>query len=67
MTHGTDKEQVFEIAAVSRLTGVSGPNIRVWEKRHRVVEPRRAPNRCVALYTPKDVQRLTLLKALVDS
>ena len=28
MTNGTDKEQFFEISAVSRLTGMSTPNIR---------------------------------------
>ncbi len=65
MTSGTDEEQVFEISAVSRLTGVSTPNIRVWEKRHRAVEPKRSESRR-RLYTPEDVQRLTLLKALVD-
>ena len=65
MTNGTHEEQFFEISAVSRLTGVSTPNIRVWEKRHRVVEPKRSDSKR-RLYTPEDIQRLTLLKALVD-
>lgn len=65
MATNTDDEQFFEISAVSRLTGVSTPNIRVWEKRHQVVEPKRSETRR-RLYTPDDVQRLTLLKALVD-
>ena len=58
-------EQLYEISAVSRLTGVSTPNIRVWEKRYAVVEPRRSPSHR-RRYTSDDIQRLTLLKALVD-
>ncbi|MGY8686441.1 MAG: MerR family transcriptional regulator, partial [Verrucomicrobiales bacterium] len=65
MISQSDQEQFFEISAVSRLTGVSTPNIRVWEKRHNVVEPKRSKTKR-RLYTPDDIQRLTLLKALVD-
>ncbi|MCH1503523.1 MAG: MerR family transcriptional regulator [Verrucomicrobiales bacterium] len=65
MTNGTDEEQFFEISAVSRLTGMSTPNIRIWEKRHQVVEPKRSDSKR-RQYTAEDVQRLTLLKALVD-
>ena len=60
-----EEEQLFEISAVSRLTGVSTPNIRVWERRYQVVEPRRTPTKR-RLYTQADIQRLVLLKALVD-
>lgn len=65
MTKTAEEEQFFEISAVSRLTGVSTPNIRVWEKRHRVVEPKRSDSKR-RLYSTEDIQRLTLLKALVD-
>ncbi|NCF86742.1 MAG: MerR family transcriptional regulator [Verrucomicrobiaceae bacterium] len=65
MTNGTDEEQFFEISAVSRLTGMSTPNIRIWEKRHQVVQPKRSDSKR-RQYTAEDVQRLTLLKALVD-
>jgi DNA-binding transcriptional MerR regulator len=61
----SEEEQFFEISAVSRLTGVTTPNIRMWEKRHGVVEPKRSESKR-RLYTPDDIQRLTLLKALVD-
>ena len=65
MSDGIEEEQVYEISAVSRLTGVSTPNIRVWEKRHQVVDPKRTESRR-RLYTSEDIRRLTLLKALVD-
>ena len=65
MPNFEEKEQFFEISVVSRLTGVSPANIRVWEKRHGVVAPKRSESRR-RLYTAEDIQGLTLLKALVD-
>lgn len=65
MTDSAENEQLFEISAVSRLTGISTPNIRVWERRHQVVEPKRSESRR-RLYTAEDIRRLTLLKGLVD-
>ncbi|MEM9480979.1 MAG: MerR family transcriptional regulator [Verrucomicrobiota bacterium] len=62
----TDEEQqLYDIGSVARLTGLSAPNIRVWEKRHQVVSPLRT-NTGRRLYTDIDVQKLTLLKSLID-
>lgn len=58
--------QTFRIGAVSRLTGITTSLIRVWEKRHKVVEPVRTDtgNR---LYQQEDIARLALIKSLLDS
>lgn len=61
----TDQE-VFEISAVARLTGVSSHVLRVWERRYSVVEPRRSESRR-RQYTQSDIHRLSLLKTLVDN
>ena len=56
----------FGIGAVVQRTGLSAPNIRIWEKRYGAVEPcRTESNR--RLYTEEDIQRLTLLKQLTDN
>lgn len=57
--------QLFDIGAVSRLTGLSTPNLRMWEKRHRVVEPSRSESNR-RRYTEEDIRRLTLVKTLAD-
>lgn len=55
----------FSIGTVSRLTGISQHTLRVWERRYQAVESgRTAGGR--RLYSNDDVERLTLLKALVD-
>lgn len=56
---------LYDISAVSRLTGLSTPNLRMWEKRYGVVEPSRTESKR-RLYSPEDIRRLTLLKNLVD-
>ena len=37
----TNKSKGYRIGAVSRLTGVSADNLRVWERRHQAVTPAR--------------------------
>ncbi len=59
------EQELYDIGSVARLTGLSTPNIRVWEKRYSVVEPSRTDTGR-RLYTGIDVQKLTLLKSLVD-
>ena len=63
----SDREEanLYDISAVSRLTGLSAPNLRMWEKRYGLVEPRRSKSQR-RLYSSEDIQRLTLLKTLVD-
>ena len=59
------EEDLIEISAVSRLTGLSTHNLRVWESRHGVVSPVRSDSRR-RLYSRDDVRKLGMLKALVD-
>jgi DNA-binding transcriptional MerR regulator len=55
----------YRIGAVCRLTGLSQHVLRVWEKRYQVVTPERSESQR-RLYRESDINRLTLLKALVD-
>jgi hypothetical protein len=55
----------FTIGTVSRLTGISQHTLRVWERRYGAVESRRSDSGR-RLYSDQDVEKLTLLKALVD-
>ncbi len=61
----TPEDEFFEISAVARLTGISSHVLRVWERRYRVVEPRRSDTKR-RRYNREDIQRLSLLKTLVD-
>ena len=56
---------LYDISAVSRLTGLSTPNLRMWEKRYGLVSPKRSKSQR-RLYSEEDIRRLTLLKNLVD-
>jgi len=62
----TPEEEYFEISAVARLTGISSHVLRVWERRYGVVEPRRSDSKR-RRYLREDIQRLSLLKTLVDN
>jgi DNA-binding transcriptional MerR regulator/methylmalonyl-CoA mutase cobalamin-binding subunit len=54
------------IRLVARLTGLSPAVIRVWEQRHRAVEPpRSATNR--RLYAAEDIERLKLLREVTQA
>ena len=63
--NAVDDEPGYRIGAVCRMTGLSQHVLRVWEKRYGVVEPVRSENRR-RLYRESDIQRLSLLKTLVD-
>ncbi len=58
-------ETVFKIGAVSRITNIPVDTLRIWERRYSVVVPMRSKN-ADRLYQTKDINRLTLLKMLVD-
>ncbi len=60
------KQEVFEISAVARLTGISSHVLRVWERRYSVVDPQRSDTKR-RQYAQSDIQRLSLLKTLVDN
>ena len=59
-------ETKHPIQIVSRRTGLSADVIRAWERRYEVVKPIRtdAGDR---LYTQADIDRLLLIKKLVDN
>ncbi len=59
------KKPSLDIGTVSRLTGLTAANIRIWEKRYGVVEPERTSSGR-RLYSEDDIRRLTLLKHLAD-
>ncbi len=56
----------YRIAAVSKLTGIPVPTIRIWEFRYQAVQPVRSGGNS-RLYSRADVDRLCLLKAAVDA
>ncbi len=58
-------ESVFKIGAVSKITNIPVDTLRIWERRYNVVKPVRSKN-ADRLYQTKDINRLTLLKMLVD-
>ena len=65
VSEGTSGAQLFKIGAVARLTGVSVHTLRNWEERHGAVRPLRSKGG-KRLYTDADIQRLVLLKRLVE-
>ena len=62
----TDNQNTtFKIGAVSRITNIPVDTLRIWERRYSVVVPIRS-NNADRLYKSDDINRLTLLKMLVD-
>jgi len=61
-----EEPEYYEISAVARLTGISSHVLRVWERRYGVVDPQRSETKR-RQYTQADIQRLALLKTLVDN
>lgn len=58
-------DSLYKIGAVSKITNISVDTLRIWEKRYSVVVPVRSKN-ADRLYQSSDINRLTLLKMLVD-
>jgi MerR family transcriptional regulator, light-induced transcriptional regulator len=56
---------MYSIKAVSQATGVSIETLRAWERRYRVVEPRRDPNGRRS-YDPADIIRLRKLREATE-
>jgi DNA-binding transcriptional MerR regulator/methylmalonyl-CoA mutase cobalamin-binding subunit len=54
----------YPIRAVSKLTGITVDTLRAWERRYGVVEPERDERG--RLYSEADVERLKLLRQLVE-
>ena len=57
---------LFKIGSVSRLTGLSTHTLRKWEDRYGAITPTRTPSG-TRYYTRGDLERLLLIKRLVDS
>lgn len=64
-TKNNEKSAGYRIGAVSRLTGISTDNLRVWERRYQTVVPARTESGD-RYYSSNDVSRLKLIKKLVD-
>jgi hypothetical protein len=56
---------IYRSGVAARLAGVPVETLRVWERRYGVIRPTLSPGR-QRLYSPAEVQRLTLIKQLVD-
>jgi DNA-binding transcriptional MerR regulator len=56
----------YRIGAVARLTGITPDTLRIWERRYAAVSPQRSP-RGGRLYSAGDLERLRLMKQLVDA
>lgn len=63
--HSAGPREGYRIGTVAGLTGLDPHTIRAWERRHRAVEPCRS-ERGTRLYDDASIERLQLLKALVD-
>jgi DNA-binding transcriptional MerR regulator len=61
-----DKGPEYAIGTVAGLTGLDPHSIRAWERRYGAVRPQRSP-KGRRYYGAREVARLQLLKALVDS
>lgn len=57
---------VYPIGVTARLTNIHPETLRIWERRYAIVEPARA-SRGRRFYSEQDVQRLSLVKKLVDA
>ena len=62
----SETKQGMNIGAASRYAKVSVFTIRAWEKRYRLVKPRRLPNGR-RIYSEEDAERIRLLGLLVHS
>lgn len=55
----------YRIGAVARATGVRAETLRIWERRYRAFTPTRTPAGG-RLYADEDIERLRLIKQLID-
>ncbi len=47
----------YSIKELEKLSGIKAHTIRIWEKRHRIVEPKRTPTN-IRLYSDEDLKRI---------
>ncbi len=65
MTKPDSRDERYRIGAVARLTGVPPVTLRAWERRYGAVQTEREEGKA-RMYSREDVERLTLIKRLVD-
>lgn len=63
---GNPEQGRYRIGAVSRMTGIALPTLRMWERRYQLVEPERTPAGG-RLYNREHIARLSLLHAAVQA
>lgn len=61
----TDNEPLFNIGAVTRMTGIPEATLRIWERRYSFPVSTRTPGGH-RLYSPQEVARLRWIKQRVD-
>ena len=64
-TDELQREGLFPMRIVARLTGRNADTIRAWERRHRAIAPPRSDGN-TRLFTHEDIERLSLLKEVVE-
>jgi DNA-binding transcriptional MerR regulator len=62
---GESNNALIPIGAVAKATGINASTLRIWEHRYGVPKPHRTDGGA-RRYAPTEVQRLKLIKALVD-
>lgn len=65
MNQNSEPDNAYSIGAVARLTGISTHALRIWERRYGTVIAERTPTGR-RIYSRTDVEKLSLLKLLVD-
>ncbi len=60
-------QPTYSIGVVSRVTGINPETLRVWERRYQMTVPVRSGARKSRFYSQQDVDRLSLVKSLVDA
>ena len=65
MSKTNETARMYQIGTVSSLTGIDSHTIRAWERRYGAIKPLRSQTGR-RLYDDETVERLQLLKALVD-
>jgi len=65
MNLGSTKPILYPISAVSRLTGITVHTLRMWERRYGLKPSQRSETKR-RLYDQKDIERLILLKSLIE-
>lgn len=62
----TETQGLFSIGVLARLTGINPGTLRIWERRYQIASPARSGARDKRMYSQSDLDRLSLVKMLVD-